>query len=110
MDLLAIDVTQILVVTISGIFSLATLVVTILLKGKVDSYKKEVDGMKTELVAAVAGKYQAEGELKGAADQKKEAAVNIALKVKPPLEAEKPVEVKIVDQTKPVEVTNKPKK
>lgn len=110
MILLAIDVTAIWVAAITGFFSLASLIVTLLLKGKVDSYKKEVDGMKTELVAAVAGKYQAEGELKGAADQKasdkshkEQAAVSIAV-------TQPPVEVKIVDQTKPVEVTNKPKK
>lgn len=121
MTLLVIDLTQIWVAAIGGFFSLASLIVTLLLRGKVatvdtkvDSYKKEVDGIKTELVAAVRGQYQAEGELKGKADQKiiersHQDEINTALKTMPP-ESEKPVEVKIVDQAKPVEVTNKPKK
>lgn len=110
MTFLVVDTTAIWVAAITGFFSLASLVVTLLVRGKVatvetkvDSYKKEVDGMKTELVEAVRGQYQAEGELKGAADQKK---VHQEEKQTP----ESPVEVKIVDQTKPVEVTNKPKK
>jgi hypothetical protein len=35
-------------------------------EGKMDTYHKEVDGMKTELVEAVRGKAAAEGEIKGA--------------------------------------------
>lgn len=101
MTLLVIDVTAIIIASITGFFSLASLIVTLLLKGRVDSYKKDVDGMKTELVAAVKGQYQAEGELKGAADQKKESSIKTG---------SNPVEVNIVDQTKPVEVTSKPKK
>lgn len=37
-------------------------------EGKVDTYHKEVDGMKTELVKAVGDAKLAEGQIKGAAD------------------------------------------
>lgn len=82
---------------------------------KQDVANKQMDGMKTELVQAVKGQYQAEGELKGKADQKiiekanqdeKATAVDIALHTTVPGTA---VDVNIVDQDKPVEVTNKKK-
>lgn len=58
---------------------------------KQDIIHKEMNGMKSELVEAVKGRAQAEGEIKGAADAKQES---------------KPVtDVNIVDQTKPVDVT-----
>lgn len=91
---------------------------------KIDKLKEQTDGMKSELVEAVKGRFQAEGELKGKADQKiieqeiqqeKQAAVDIALKIPVPIDkdatidvnivAQKdPVNVKIDDQTKPVDV------
>lgn len=73
-------------------------------EGKVDSYKVQVDGMKTELIEATKGKYQGEGELKGRADQKAEAKVEAESK---PAEV---VDVKIVDQDKVIKVgIEKPK-
>lgn len=70
----------------------------------------QIDGMKSELVDAVAGRNVAEGQLKGMEQAKQEAIV--AIKVAPApkvqevkiVEQSKPVDVKIDDQTKPVEV------
>lgn len=58
----------VIIAGIGGVVSLASLAMTLLIKSNVDKYHKEVDGMKTELVEAVRGKAQAEGEIKGAKD------------------------------------------
>ena len=64
---------------ITGIFSLISLVITLLIKRKieivdvkVDTYHKEVNGMKGELVEAVKAKGEAEGNLKGRLEQTQE--------------------------------------
>lgn len=64
---------------ITGFFSLAGIALTLLIKSrvekvelKVDSYHKEVDGMKTALVDAVKGKGEAEGNLRGRIEQTQE--------------------------------------
>lgn len=56
----------------------------------------QIDGMKTELVAAVKGRGEAEGELTGIAKAKEEAAVII--------KTSDVQEVKIVEQSKPIDV------
>lgn len=70
-------------------------------EGKVDSYKVQVDGMKTELVNAVAGKNLAEGIIVGQDKQKEETKQEVKTEV---------VDVKIVDQDKVIKVgIEKPK-
>lgn len=100
MIFLAVDITAIIISAIGAIVSLGTVYLTLIIKKNVDSYKKEVDGMKTELIAATKGQYQAEGELKGKADQKAEQKADAV----PPVPAA-PIDVNIVDQSKPVDVT-----
>lgn len=68
--------------TIAGFFSVAGLVVSILLKAKVEAYKKEVDGLKTELVAAVKGRGEAEGNIQGRLEQTQERKISSDKEVK----------------------------
>lgn len=58
----------------------------------------QIDGMKTELVEAVKGRAEAEGQLTGMAKAKEEAAV-VATTTKTEVQ-----EVKIVEQAKPIDV------
>lgn len=67
-ELLVIDVTAVIVSAISGFFSIISLVITILVNKNQNTIKKQMNGMKSELVEAVRGEAQAIGELKGAAD------------------------------------------
>lgn len=82
---------------------------------KIDKLKEQTDGNMTKLLEATQGRFQAEGELKGQADQKIISEKEAALKVTIPgdndavidvnIVAQKdPVAVKIDDQTKPVDV------
>lgn len=69
----------------------------------ISEVKKNTDGLVTTLLAGKEETSQAKQDLSEA----KGHAAGLAEKA---AEIEKPIEVKIVDQTKPVEVTNKPKK
>ncbi len=62
----------VLVSLITGVFSLAGVIITLLLKTRIDRYHAEVNGMKGELVDAVKGKGEAEGNLKGRLEQTEE--------------------------------------
>lgn len=62
----------VVVAVVTGAFSIANMIIGILVKAKVESYKKEVDGMKKELVEAVKGRGEAEGSLKELKDTVKD--------------------------------------
>ncbi len=57
---------------ITGIFLLANTIITLTVKNRLENYRKEVNGMKKELVEAVRGKGEAEGNLKGRLEQTEE--------------------------------------
>lgn len=75
---------------------------------KVDTYHKEVNGMKSELITAVAGQNVAEGQLKGLQQAKDDSITAKAVVVEAArVLAETPTavqEVKIVEQAKPIDV------
>lgn len=104
MIFLIVDVTAVIISAIGAVVSLGTVALTLIIKKNVDHYRKEVDGMKTELVKAVGDARLAEGKLEGKAEQKAEHKAEASQSVSPPV-----VDVKIVDQDKPVKViTEKP--
>lgn len=72
----------------------------------ISEVKKNTDGLVTTLLAEKEETSQAKQDLSEA----KGHAAGLAEKAAESPTPEKPIEVKIVDQTKPVEVTNKPKK
>jgi len=63
---------DIIVAIIGGAFTLFNTIISFVVKGKLNAYHKEVDGMKTELVEAVKGKGEAEGNLQGRLEQTEE--------------------------------------
>ncbi len=58
----------VIISAITGFVSLASLAMTLLINKRQNGIKKEMNGMKSDLVEAVRGRAQSEGELKGAAD------------------------------------------
>ncbi len=54
---------------IGGVFVIANTCVTLILTNRLKMYRHEVNGMKKELVEAVKGKGEAEGNLQGRLEQ-----------------------------------------
>lgn len=63
---------NVIIAIISGFFTLLNTVLVLTLKNKLEKYHKQVDGMKNELVEAVKGRGEAEGNLKGREEQAEE--------------------------------------
>lgn len=71
-------------------------------EGKVDSYHKEVNGMKEQLIGAVAGQNKAEGQLLEIDKAKQDVKDTAKIVADTPTPAVQ--EVKIVEQAKPIDV------
>ncbi len=63
---------DVVISVIGGFFLLSNTCLTILLTDKIKKYRKEVNGMKKELVEAVRKQAAAEGNLKGRLEQTEE--------------------------------------
>ncbi len=60
---------NVIISLIGGIFLIANTCITLVLTNRLKEYRKEVNGMKKELVEAVKGKGEAEGNLQGRLEQ-----------------------------------------
>ncbi len=60
---------DVVISVIGGFFLLSNTILTILLTSRIKRYRTEVNGMKKELVEAVKGKGEAEGNLQGRLEQ-----------------------------------------
>lgn len=110
MTLIALDITAIIISAIGAIVSLGTVALTLIINKKVDAVHRDVNGKMEKLLEASKSASLATGKLEGLAagnpdlkDLSKETAAGHLI------EKGVTVDVKIVDQDKPVTVTQAPK-